>query len=35
MQATGMVNDHEATCLCRFRDGAAITKRESAKRRTQ
>jgi DNA-3-methyladenine glycosylase I len=34
MQATGMVNDHEAACFCRFRDSAVLPKRESAKRRT-
>jgi DNA-3-methyladenine glycosylase I len=34
MQATGMVNDHEATCLCRFRDSAAVPRQKSAKRRT-
>jgi len=34
MQATGMVNDHEAACFCRSRGSAAIPKRESAQRRT-
>jgi DNA-3-methyladenine glycosylase I len=34
MQATGMVNDHEAACFCRFRDTAAVPKRAPAKRRT-
>jgi DNA-3-methyladenine glycosylase I len=34
MQATGMVNDHEAACFCRARDSAAVLKREPTKRRT-
>jgi DNA-3-methyladenine glycosylase I len=34
MQATGMVNDHEATCFCRFREKTVSPKREFAKRRT-
>ncbi len=34
MQATGMVNDHEAACCCRFRDSASHPKRATAKRRT-
>jgi DNA-3-methyladenine glycosylase I len=34
MQATGMVNDHEAACFCRFRDKSASPKHESAKHRT-
>jgi DNA-3-methyladenine glycosylase I len=34
MQATGMVNDHEAACFCRLRGNAAVRTRELTRHRS-